>query len=420
MANTRRKITKITDLQPDPQNPNRGTACGQRLLAESLKAYKAGRSVVVDRNGVVIAGNKTVAEATALDLPIHVVETTGEALVIVQRTDLVLATDPVARQLAVADNRTAEMNLEWDPALLAGFVANGIDLSSFWTPKELEMIGALPAAVGRTPEDAVVPIAETTIQPGDIFELGSHRLGCGDATDAAFVSRLVGADTPTILITDPPYGDDYDASWRVEAGRPGRHAVGRVTNDDRVDWRAAFALFPGHVAYIFHAGLHAGEVADAITSCGFELRAQIIWAKPHFVLGRGDFHWQHEPAWYAVRAGQSSNWSGDRTQSTLWTIPNLNPFSGGHDADNAVTGHSTQKPVALYERALLNNSAPGDVMLDAFAGSGTAFIAAEKTGRRCLGLEVEPRYVQVILDRWTAFTGGTARKVAAGSIEAQG
>lgn len=420
MSHARRKIQSLDDLTPDPQNPNKGTARGQQQLAASLKNYGAGRSVLADRHGVILAGNKTVAEARALGLSVRVIETSGEELVVVQRTNLDLATDPAARQLALADNRVGELNLNWDTTLLIGLKASGVDLESHWTPRELEQLKVSPAPAGRAADDAVVPIKDTTIQPGDIFELGRHRLGCGDATDAAFVARVLDTDRPTLLITDPPYGDDYEAIWRVRAGQPGRHAVGPVTNDDRVDWRAAFALFPGNVAYIFHAGLHAGEVADAITSCGFDLRAQIIWAKPHFVLGRGDFHWQHEPAWYAVRRGQSSHWSGDRTQSTVWTIPNLNPFSGGHDGDNGVTGHSTQKPVALYERALVNNSAPGDVMLDLFAGSGTAFIAAEKTGRRCLGLELEPKYVQVILDRWVAYTGGVVRKVDATSAEAQG
>jgi DNA modification methylase len=419
-ATPARTIRQLADLTPDPQNPNRGTVRGQRLLEESLKTYGAGRSILSDRLGVVIAGNKTFEEAKALGLPVRVVETDGKELVVVQRMNLDLTTDPTARQLAIADNRIAELNLEWDSELLAGFAAHGISLEDLWTPQELEHLIGPRGADGHTPEDAVVPIADTTIQPGDLFDLGRHRLLCGDATDAAAVARVMGELSPTILITDPPYGVEYDPAWRVRAGRRGRHAVGPVPNDDRADWGAAFALFTGHVAYVWHAGLHAGEVAASLVDAGFELRAQIIWVKPHFVLGRGDFHWQHEPAWYAVRAGQSSGWSGDRTQSTVWSIPNMNPFSGGHDAENPVTGHSTQKPVALYERALLCNSAPGDVLFDPFLGSGTALIAAEKTGRRCLGLELEPRYVQAAISRWEAYTGQTARKVDTNVDESQG
>ena len=404
-----RALRALDDLRLDPRNPNRGTERGKAALADSLSTYGPGRSILADRTGTVIAGNKVFEHAQTMALPIRVVETTGTELVVVQRTDLDLATDTVARQLAIADNRVGQLNLEWDPELMKAF-AETVDLSTMWEPRELESLGGGGDYEGQTDADSVVPLAHTAITAGDLFELGSHRLLCGDATSPTDVARVFQQDTPTILITDPPYGVQYDPEWRVRAGQEGRHAVGPVANDDRVDWREAFALFPGHVAYVWHAGLHAGAVGESLLACGFDLRAQIIWVKPHFVLGRGDFHWQHEPAWYAVRTGHASNWSGDRTQSTVWTVPNLNPFSGGHDVDNPVTGHSTQKPVALYERALVCNSAPGEVLFDPFVGSGTALIAAEKTGRRCVAIELNPQYVQAAVDRWEAFTGQTARR----------
>ena len=406
-----RSIQQLADLVSDPQNPNRGTPHGAQLLAASLKANGAGRSILADRHGVVLAGNKTLDHAKALGLGVRVVETTGEALVVVQRTDLDLATDPEARQLALADNRVAEVNLDWDPTLLESFAAHGVDVTPLWTGREWEQVVGHGAHAGLTSDDTVVPLKATTIQVGDLFELGSHRLVCGDATNPDVVARLMAEDRPTIMVTDPPYGLSYRPIWRVEAGGSGRHAVGPILNDDRCDWGAAFALFPGDAAYIWHAALRAGEVADALARCGFDIRAQIIWAKSNFVLGRGEFHWQHEPAWYAVRTGHPSNWSGTRSESTLWSVANLNPFSGGHDEENPVTGHSTQKPVALYERALLCNSAPGELLYDPFVGSGTAFIAATKTGRRCLGVELEPTYVQATLDRWEAYTGMSAHKI---------
>jgi DNA modification methylase len=399
------RIQSLADLTPDPKNANKGTPRGMRMLANSLKTYGAGRSILVDRHGVVLAGNKTFEQAKALGLDIRVVDVDGKTLVVVRRTNLDLATDPEARQLALADNRVGEINLEWDPQLLETFAADGIDLRALWTPQELERLLGHGLHTGLTADDAVVPISDTEIQRGDLFQLGDHRLLCGDATNEDDVARLMGTDTPLIMITDPPYGVAYDPMWRVRAGGRGRHAAGEVTNDDRVDWSAAFRLFRGDVMYVWHAGLHGAEVATPLVETGFELRAQIIWAKTQFVLGRGDYHWQHEPCWYAVRAGRSSRWAGDRTQSTVWSVPNLNPFSGGHDAQNPTTGHSTQKPVALYERALLNNSVPGDVTFDPFIGSGTAIIAAQKTGRRCLGIELEPRYVQMTIDRWEAYTG---------------
>jgi len=410
MATSRpsRSLTTVEDLALDPRNANRGTRRGQQLLADSLTTYGAGRSVVADRNGVIIAGNKTVQEAQAQGLPIQVVETTGEALVVVQRKDLDLLEDGRARQLALADNRIGELNLAWDREVMDAFVTEGVPLRELWSEAELEQLLGRRLQAGREDEDAVVPIGPTTLQRGDLLELGAHRLLCGDATDAADVGRLLGDDAPALLITDPPYGVEYDAAWRVRAGRRGRHAVGAVRNDDRVDWREALTNFTGPVAYVWHAGVHTGAVANALGASGFEIRAQIIWAKPHFVLGRGDFHWQHEPCFYAVRAGASSHWRGGRTQSTVWSVPNANPFAGGHDEENPETGHSTQKPVALYERALVCSSAPGDVLLDLFAGSGTAFIAAEKMGRQCRALELEPAYVQMAVDRWEALTGQTA------------
>jgi DNA modification methylase len=132
---------------------------------------------------------------------------------------------------------------------------------------------------------------------------------------------------------------------------------------------------------------------------GFTVRAQIIWAKERLVMGRGDYHWQHEPCWYAVRA--KGHWTGDRKQTTLWSIP-----SGGQDVE---TSHSTQKPVECMRRPMQNNSNPGQAVYDPFLGSGTTLIAAETTGRVCLGMELEPRYVDVAVRRWQAFTGKTAR-----------
>ena len=226
-----------------------------------------GRSILTDRTGAVIAGNKVFEQAQTMALAIRVVETTGTELVVVQRTDLDLATDAVARQLAIADNRVGQLNLEWDPELMKEF-AEAVDLSTMWEPRELESLVGGDRYDGQTDDDAVVPLADTSITSGDLFELGAHRLLCGDATCAADVARVLQDDSPTILITDPPYGVNYDPMWRVRAGQEGRHAVGLVANDDRVDWREAFAHFPGHVAYVWHAGLHAGSVAEALIAWG--------------------------------------------------------------------------------------------------------------------------------------------------------
>jgi DNA modification methylase len=155
-----------------------------------------------------------------------------------------------------------------------------------------------------------------------------------------------------------------------------------------VDWSAAYRLFPGDAAYVWHAGVHAAAVASTLGSAGFRIRAQIVWAKQHFALGRGDYHWQHEPCWYAVREGKPSRWNGDRTQSTLWNVANLNPFGGSSEA---ATGHGTQKPIELMRRPILNKSLCGDIVYDPFLGSGTTLVAAHLTERSCYGLDIDPR-----------------------------
>jgi DNA modification methylase len=203
------------------------------------------------------------------------------------------------------------------------------------------------------------------------------------------------------MVSDPPYGVDYDPSWRNEAGVSATARTGKVNNDDRADWREAWALFPGDVAYIWHAGVHVRTVVESLEAAGFAIRSQIIWAKPRFVLGRGDYHWQHEPCFYAVRTGATGQWQGARDQSTLWTI-------GVAGEEDQATVHGTQKPVECMRRPIVNNSARGDAVYEPFAGSGTTIVAAESTGRCCFAMEIDPRYCDVIVERWQTFSGGTA------------
>ena len=210
--------------------------------------------------------------------------------------------------------------------------------------------------------------------------------------------RLLDGVTPHLMITDPPYGVDYDPDWRNRAGASETKRTGKVLNDDRADWREAWALFPGDVAYVWHGALHAGTVAESLAACGFEVRAQIVWAKERLVMSRGHYHWQHEPCWYAVRG--KGHWSGGRKQTTLWSIP-----SRDQDAE---TVHGTQKPVECMRRPIANNSAEGDAVYEPFSGSGTTIIAGEIEARRVYAMELSPAYVDVAVMRWQDFTGKTA------------
>jgi DNA modification methylase len=395
----------LADLTPDPHNANLGTARGRDALAHSLRELGPGRAVLIDRHGTIIASNKTVEEAKRLNIPMRVVKTVGDVLVAVQREDLDLTTDSRAKRLAIADNRVGELDLEWDVSMLKQLHADGVALSAFWSADEFATLFAEPTA-GLTDENAVIAPGPTDIRRGDLFALGPHRLLCGDATVAADVARLLDAAVPTLMATDPPYGVNYDAAWRHRANPTQRTAVGRVMNDDRSDWTAAWQLFPGAVAYVWHAALKAPNLAADLDAAGFTIRSQIIWVKQHFALSRGDYHWGHEPAWYAVRG--KGRWLGDRRQTTVWAVPNLNALGGTRTADNAVTGHSTQKPVRLFELPMLNHTVPGDAVYDPFTGSGTMVIAAHKVGRIAYSMELDPRYVQVALTRWEQFTGQRA------------
>ena len=212
-------------------------------------------------------------------------------------------------------------------------------------------------------------------------------------------AEVLGVVKPHLMVTDPPYGVDYDPTWRATAGvNQNKRRLGKVANDDIADWRPAWRLFPGSVAYVWHAGRYASTVQDSLAACGFEVRSQITWAKDRFALSRGHYHWQHEPCFYSVR-GNSANWTGDRSQSTLWQIPSR---------EGQGLTHGTQKPVECMKRPIENNSSPGQAVYEPFSGSGTTIIAAEMTGRSCHAIELLPQYVDVAIERWQQFTGEQA------------
>lgn len=236
---------------------------------------------------------------------------------------------------------------------------------------------------------------EAITNHGDLWILGPHRLLCGDSTNAGDVDRLLDGNRPNLTITDPPYGVEYDAKWRDELSTSKRR-TGKVTNDERSDWRQAWVLSPSNVIYSWCASWYLGITQTALEESGFDCRSLIIWAKKRFVISRGHYHWQHEPCWYAVRNNASANWIGDRSQTTVWTV----------DIDENVDGgHSTQKPVECMERPIRHHS--GDVY-DPFVGSGTTIIAAQRQQRKCYAMELNPDYVDIAVRRWERFTGETA------------
>ena len=219
------------------------------------------------------------------------------------------------------------------------------------------------------------------------------------------------------MVTDPPYGVEYDAEWRVHVECTGNTMAGtrkgKVAQDDVFDWSPAYALFPGAVAYVWHAGRYAADLAVGLMSAGLKIRTQIIWKKAQIVFGRGHYHWQHEPCWYAVRDGQTAKWEGDRKQSTIWEVDQLRR-GREHAVEDEITEHSTQKPVECMERPIRNHGGKDDAVYEPFSGSGTTLIAAERQQRQCFAMEITPADVQMAIDRWEAFTGQKAQKVGEG------
>jgi DNA modification methylase len=238
---------------------------------------------------------------------------------------------------------------------------------------------------------------------GDLWQLGKHRLACGDAADPIIVNRLLGKERPRIMVTDPPYGVDYDPQWRATELKHGRTvAGGKLLNDDRADWREAWKLFPGDIAYVWHAGRNATAVDISLQAADFPVRSQIVWDKCRLIISRGHYHWQHEACWYAVRKLKTVNWQGGRKQTTVWPIRHR----------RSATGHGTEKPLDCMRRPILNHTLQGDAVYEPFLGSGTTMIAAEMTGRRCFAIELSPEYCGLSIARWEQLAGAKARLVS--------
>ena len=381
----------VADLIPYARNARTHSEAQVALIAGSIREFGFTNPVLVDGGNGIIAGHGRLMAAQKL------------GLVTVPVIELAHLSEAQKRAYILADNRLAEQ-AGWDSDLLALELGDlrdlGVDVMELGF--EAGEIDALFRAAEADPREEVVPeVPDVPVsRPGDLWLLGPHRLLCGDATDAGAVERLLGGVVPHLMITDPPYGVDYDPAWRNAAGLSETRRTGKVLNDHRADWREAWAHFPGDVAYVWHGALHATTVAESLVATGFAIRSQIIWAKERLVLSRGDYHWQHEPCWYAVRTKAKGHWSGDRKQTTLWQIPS-------RDQD-AATIHGTQKPVDCMRRPILNNSSPGQAVYEPFSGSGTSIIAAETTGRCCHAVELDPAYVDVAVLRWQAFTGEAA------------
>lgn len=377
----------LASLVPYARNARTHSKDQVAKIAASIKEWGWTMPVLVDEQDGIVAGHGRVLAAELLGyetVPVVVARGWSEA----QR-----------RAYVIADNQLV-LEGGWNRELLSTelFDLQGMDFDLKLTGfDDLELKGFLrQGGLFDDDEDKVPALpAHATSRLGDLWLLDGHRVLCGDATDADTVARLFAGEMPRLMVTDPPYGVNHDPEWRNFAGTSKTKRIGKVRNDDRVDWSAAWRLFQGDVAYVWHGGLHAGDVGASLVVVGLTPRGQIIWKKDRFALSRGNYHWHHEPCWYAVREGKKGAWIGGRKQTTVWEI------AGARSEDE--TPHSTQKPLECMARPMRNHDAP--LVYDPFLGSGTSLIAAHLLERRCFGLDLELGYVDVILGRWINHTG---------------
>jgi DNA modification methylase len=402
------RVVPIAQLILDEKNANNGTKRGRELLEQSLGKYGAGRSVLVDRHDRVIAGNKTVEAAVAAGMKsISVIETDGSSLVAVHRSDLDLKKDKKARELAIADNRVGELDLEWNPEVLASL---DVDLQQFWNENELNaLLRGFRSTELSAPEPKLDHAAELqqkwNTQRGQIWEIGEHRLMCGDCANTSDVSALMNGKSAKLCATDPPYLVSYDAK---------NHPSKNFSDGKNKDWKGRYAdkqksepLGPFYEAflrlalevceadaaiYVWHASQRQVEVEQAMCNCGILVHQQIIWVKNKPVLTHSFYMWQHEPCFFGWKKGHKPKRNPGDFPTTVWQIDV--PVLPGVESR-----HPTEKPLELFTTPILLHTQRGDVCYEPFSGSGTHLCAAENTSRRCFAMEIEPAFVAVALER---------------------
>jgi DNA modification methylase len=391
------EILDLVKIIPNPRNPNKHSDAQIKLGARIIKGNGWRAPITISkRSGFVTKGHGRLLFAEAIPVTCAPVEYQEYANEAEEWADI------------LADNRLAEL-ADPDLDLVKDIITSTDNLDIDLTGYTLEDLNADILDDSEGPEAQTDKAEELqhkwNTQYGQVWEIPSkaspgksHRVMCGDSTVEGDVSKLLNGHVPFIMVTDPPYGVEYDPSWRRNLDPRWKYREGKVQNDNRVDWTVAYTYFPGRVAYVWHAGRFAADIALNLRAAGFEIRTQIIWKKQAIVFGRGHYHWQHEPCWYAVRSGESSKWKGDRKQSTIWEIENVHRTQGS-DNEDQITEHGTQKPLECMARPIRNHGEKDDDVYDPFLGSGTTVIAAERCGRICFGMEIDPKYCAVILQR---------------------
>jgi DNA modification methylase len=396
-------LVPMGDLHPDPANPRRISDADSEALTRSIQEFGLVDPIIARReDSTVIGGHQRLVAARRLGLttvPVVFVDVTAEK----------------AHLLNLALNRISG---SWDQELLARLLADldstpniDLTLTGFDDDEIAKLMKSLDARERRGREesfdlDAAWQAAKTDsrVVRGDIWLLGDHRVMCGDSTSEADVEALMAGAAARLMVTDPPYGVAYEVDGKNPKFKKRR---GPIANDDLGSdqarfWTDAFRHWPLEGdAYVFSpSGPLISTLCASIETAGIEHHQWLIWVKDRLVLGRSHYHYRHEHIFYGWKG--KSSWNGSRKEDSVWDEP--------RPADSPE--HPTIKPLPLCQRAIENSSQPNDVVIDAFLGSGTTLIAAERTGRRCFGMEIDPHYVALVLARWEAFTGLKAEKAA--------
>jgi site-specific DNA-methyltransferase (adenine-specific) len=390
----------VEDLIPYANNSRTHDDTQVAQIAASIKEFGFTNPVLIDADGGIIAGHGRLLAARKLKL--------AEVPCIM----LDHLTETQRRAYVIADNKLA-LNAGWDAELLklefADLKDAGFDLElTGFSLDEIEAMSPELIPEGLTDEDAVPEVRPDPISKmGDVWLLGKHRLMCGDSTSIDTVEVLMDGGLADQLVTDPPYNVAYVGKTKDAM---------KIQNDSMSDdnfrqflmdaFVAADAVMKaGAVFYIWHADSEGYNFRGACKDAGWTVRQCLIWKKQTLVMGRQDYHWKHEPCLYGWKDGSAHLWATDRKQTTILEF----------DRPSRSTLHPTMKPVDLIEYQVLNNTKGQDVVLDLFGGGGSTLIACEKTGRYARLMELDPKYVDVIVRRWQEFTGKQATHAATGA-----
>lgn len=374
----------LKDLKPYENNPRKNDDA-VKYVAESIKEFGFKVPIVIDKNNVIVAGHTRYKAAKKLKM--------SEVPCIIA-DDL---TDEQIKAFRLADNKVAE-KAEWDFDLLNTELDDIIDL-------DMELFG-FEDALQDNAEEAIEDEFEVELPPepksklGDIYQLGNNRLMCGDSTVLEDVEKLMGGEQADMLLTDPPYNVNYEGKTKdklkIKNDQMGNDNFRQFLTDAFSN--ADMVMKPGAVFYIWHADSEGYNFRGACFDAGWTVRQCLIWNKNSMVMGRQDYQWKHEPCLYGWKEGAGHLWASDRKQTTVINF----------DKPTRNDMHPTMKPIPLFDYQIKNNTKGGDVVLDLFGGSGTTIMACEQNGRRGYSMEYDPRYVDVIVDRWEKFTGAKA------------